>query len=245
GEDLVFPHHECEIAQSECLTGKPFCNHWVHTRFLQVEGEKMSKSEGNFYSVRDLVDEMGADPLAVRYALIAGVYGKPMNFTLQGLRDAAGNIERFQQCDAWAVKALAKGPFGPDELGPTLDGLYEECLVAMCDDLNTAVALAKALEGTRAILREGEAMSKASAASARAFLDKTNGLLGIVRPESPGCTPKAPGVDEGRILALIEERGEAKKGRDFARADAIRSQLESEGIELRDGPEGTTWRRRV
>ena len=101
----MFPHHECEIAQSESFTGKPFSHHWVHTRFLQVEGEKMAKSKGNFFTVRDLIDQ-GFDPLALRYALIGVPYGKPLNFTMQSLRDAQGNIERFRECERRIVAAL-------------------------------------------------------------------------------------------------------------------------------------------
>jgi cysteinyl-tRNA synthetase len=109
GEDLIFPHHECEIAQSEALTGKPFSNLWIHTRFLLVNGERMSKSKGNFFTVGDLVDGKGADPLALRYALISQNYGTPHNFTLELLRDATEKVERYRQCDAMADKAIAAG----------------------------------------------------------------------------------------------------------------------------------------
>jgi len=245
GEDNIFPHHECEIAQSEALTGKPFANHWVHTRFLQVNGEKMAKSAGNFYTLRMLVDERGADPLAVRYALISGAYGKPLNFTDQSLRDATSNVERFRRAEAAAQSALDAAAPGADLLGTTLEDLYAQALGAMCDDLNTSVALAKALEGTKAILREAEGMSAASATSASLFLDRINGLLGVVRLDDASVAASkesdAPAVDEARILQLIEERAAAKKGKDFARADAIRQQLAEEGIELRDTPGGTEW----
>jgi cysteinyl-tRNA synthetase len=240
GEDNAFPHHECEIAQSESLTGKPFCNHWVHTRWLQVNGEKMSKSAGNFYTVRGLL-EKGFDALAIRYALIAGVYGKPYNFTDQGLKDAAANLERVRRAEALARDAA--GP-GEDTLGEALDEIYEEALDAMCNDLNTPVALAKTLEGAKLILRN-ERLNEAAGASAMRFLDRIQDLLGIVRPmyaESQAPSkPSAPAVDEGRIRALIEERALAKKSKDYARADAIRAQLNAEGIELRDTPNGTEW----
>jgi len=243
GEDLIFPHHECEIAQSEALTGKPFSNHWIHTRFLQVNGEKMSKSLGNFYTVRLLL-EKGADPLAIRYALISGIYTKPLNFTDQSLSDAMGNIERFKRSDAAVAAAIEGGSDGPDAIGEQLDDLYEQALDAMTNDLNTSVALAKALEGTRVILRETD-LSKASGESGKRYLDQINALLGIVRHERPlDCGQvEAPGpkVDEARIAGLIEERAAAKKAKDFARADQIRKDLDAEGIELRDSPDGTTW----
>jgi len=248
GEDNIFPHHECEIAQSESLTGKPFSNHWIHTRWLQVEGEKMAKSTGNFYTVRDLVVGKGVDPLALRYALISGVYNKPLNFTMQTLRDAAGNVERFKQCLDACQSAIDAKREGADAIGAALGDLYDQALDAMCNDLNTAVALAKALEMTRVILREGDALSALSAESGIAWLDKLNGLLGIVRSDfAPDelAAQASNGVAEVLIAQLIEERAEAKKAKDFARADAIRLQLETDGIELRDGPEGTTWKRKT
>ncbi len=244
GEDLIFPHHECEIAQSEALTGKPFSNHWIHTRFLQVNGEKMSKSLGNFYTVRHLL-EKGADPLAIRYALISGVYTKPLNFTDQSLSDAMGNIERFKRSDAAVTTGLETGGDGEDAIGAALDDLYEQALDAMTNDLNTSVALAKALEGTRVILRESESLSKASAASGKRYLDRINDLLGIVRHDRElhcqEIAPATPKVDEARIEKLIADRVEAKKAKNFALADQIRKDLDAEGIELRDTPDGTVW----
>lgn len=244
GEDLIFPHHECEIAQSEALTGKPFANHWVHTRFLQVNGEKMSKSAGNFYTVRDLLAK-GAEPLAIRYALIAGNYGKPLNFTDDSLAAAAGNVERLRRAEAAAKSAIEAGTAGEDVLSGTLGDLGDELLGAMCNDLNTPVALAKALEGARAILREAEGMSAASGQSALAFVERVNDLLGIVRnpheqavaaAASPEAVANAAWVEE-----RIAERAAAKKAKDFARADAIRAEVEAAGIELRDTPDGTVW----
>ena len=240
GEDNMFPHHECEIAQSEALTGKPFCMHWAHTRFLQVNGEKMAKSEGNFYTVRDLIAK-GADPLAIRYALISGIYGKPLNFTDQGLRDAQGNVERYRKADQLSAAATGEGP---DVLGETLDDLYSQALDALLNDLNTPVALAKGLEGARLIIKEGGAISKASGESAKRFLDGINNLLGVVRSDYGGANSpsvQAPQVDEIWIGKMIEERAMAKKSKDFARADAIRSELDERGIELRDSPNGTEW----
>lgn len=244
GEDLIFPHHECEIAQSESLTGKPFANHWIHTRFLQVNGEKMAKRTGNYYTVRDLLAK-GADPLAIRYALISGVYGKPLNFTDQSLMDATRNVQRFKDARALARSASADGE---DRLLPPLNDLYREALDAMLSDLNTSVALAKALEGARLILREGEAISRASAASASEFLEQINALLGVIAHENgwgdqAACAPE-PAADIAAIEALIEERAQAKRNKDFARADAIRAELDAQGIELRDAPDGTSWVRK-
>jgi len=240
GEDNIFPHHECEIAQSESLTGKPFANHWLHTRFLLVDGEKMSKSKGNFYTVRDLLAR-GISPLALRYALIAGTYSKQLNFTMQGLDDASRNVERFAR--AYELASGASGE-GEDTLRASLDDLYEQALEAMLNDLNTPVALAKALEGAKLIAREGEGMSAASGASATAFLDRINDLLGVVRSEyglvEEACEPEVAAVEAEAIERLIRERAEAKSAKDYARADAIRKQLAADGVTLTDHPDGTT-----
>ncbi|MBS1707288.1 MAG: cysteine--tRNA ligase [Armatimonadetes bacterium] len=241
GEDNMFPHHECEIAQSEAFTGKPFSSHWVHTRFLQVEGEKMAKSKGNFFTVRDLI-EQGFDPLALRYALISVPYGKPLNFTMQSLRDAQGNVERFRECERRIVAALGSMPEGADTpTGTDLERVAGEMLAAMCDDLNTSVAIAKAIEGTKIILRQNE-LSSADAAAAAWFLRRVEGLLGLwrVTPED-GCADTEPVVDGVTVSEWIERRATAKKNKDFTEADRIREALNAAGVELRDTPGGTTW----
>jgi len=244
GEDNIFPHHECEIAQSESLTGKPFCGHWVHTRFLMIEGQKMAKSAGNFYTAPMLV-EKGIHPLAIRLALISAAFTKQLNVTNQSLLDANGNVERLQRAKTAAEEGIASNRPGEDGLAALLPDLYEQALDAMCEDLNTSVAVAKALEGAKEILREGE-LSAASGATAKQFLDQINSLLGIVASEyadddAAACAAKPSGVDEARIESLIAERAAAKKARDFALADSIRGQIEEMGVELRDSPTGTTW----
>lgn len=251
GEDLKFPHHECEIAQSESVSGKPFANHWMHVTFLQVDGEKMSKSKGNFYTLRDLV-EKGHDPLAIRYALISVPYRKPLNFTMQTLRDAEGNIERFREC-LRRVGAVLPDPMSAEVspeggLGDELTRIYDEMLAALCDDLNTSVAIAKAIEGTKAILRIGS-ISPEDAKSSAWFLQKTNALLGIVAPiyEAPvSCdsSDDEPSMDGRSVSEWIEERAALKSQKKFAESDAIRDKLASAGIELRDSPDGTTWAKR-
>lgn len=247
GEDLKFPHHECEIAQSESVTKKPFSNHWMHVTFLQVEGEKMSKSKGNYYTLRDLVDE-GYNPLAIRLALISVPYRKPLNFTIQTLKDAEGNLHRFQE-SIRKVEAVLPNAFatpqesGDSELAQPLTTAYSEMLAAMLDDLNTSVAIAKAIEGAKAILRKSS-LTEAEAASAAWFLQKTNALLGIAYPEYDTNSQNEevePVVNGRSITEWINDRIEAKKNKDFALADHIRTQLESAGIELRDSPDGTTW----
>jgi len=244
GEDNIFPHHECEVAQSEALTGKPFSNHWIHTRHLQVEGQKMSKSLGNFLTVREVTEERGFDPMALRLALIGGVYSKPLNFTQQSLRDAAGNIERFREALARAESAAVSGRTAEEDLTQTLEDLYDQALEAMCNDLNTPVAVAKAIEGAKLILREGDALSEVSGLAGVRFLMKINDLLGIIANQhgQDASVAGAPSVDEAAIQAMIDERAAAKAAKDYARADAIRLQLDELHIEVQDTPNGTIWK---
>lgn len=243
GEDLIFPHHECEIAQSEALTGKPFCSHWVHTRFLLMNGEKMSKSTGNYYTVRDLIDK-GIDPLAIRLALIGGVFSKTLNFTDQGLRDAARIIERYRETDAAVNEALAAKRTGGNIFEQALDGLYEEALEAMLNNLNTSVALAKALEGQKLIYRHKDSLCLPSATAARSFLDRINALLGIVFGQAapPAAAEPSLPLDQAKIDERLAARAEAKRSKDYALADRIRQELEEMGLEVQDTPTGTVVR---
>ena len=240
GEDNKFPHHECEIAQSESLTGKPFCNHWTHTAFLQVNGQKMSKSLGNFYYVRELVKQ-GIDPLAIRFALISGVYRKNLNFTDQGLEDAKTNIDRFRRADTAVEEALENGQSGEDILGAELENLYDMALEAMLSDLNTPIAISKALEGARLITRDP--LTVESAKSGSIFLDRINELLGIVRHPEPliAIQDQAEStVDDAYVVERIEARKAAKAAKNWGLADEIRKELADQGILLTDNPDGTT-----
>ncbi|RMH66187.1 MAG: cysteine--tRNA ligase, partial [Bacteroidetes bacterium] len=253
GEDLIFPHHECEIAQSESLTGKPFARMWVHTRFLQVEGEKMSKSKGNFLTVRDLTAPeaeggRGIDPLALRLALISGQYRKPFNFTFAGLKAAMKHVQRFREADEHVAAALADDAPGDDIVGERLQRLYRQALDAMLDDLNTPAAIAAAIAGVKLIGGIGSRLNGASARSARTWLDQVNDLLGVVRPQTGAATgqaePEAADPLAEQVDAMLAERQEARRQRDFARADAIRAELDALGIEVMDTPEGPKWRRK-
>ncbi|MEM8600250.1 MAG: cysteine--tRNA ligase [Bacteroidota bacterium] len=269
GEDLRFPHHECEIAQAECLTGETFARHWVHTRFLQVNGAKMSKRTGSFLTVRDLTtdpadggrDDYGApaDPLALRLALIAGHYRKPLNFTRKALTDAAKMRRRYQEVDAAVQDAFdfhtekQYEERGPNHLAEPLAKAYADTLAALCDDLNTPTALAAAYRGVNIIASMGkrkDARSKsgldslAMATSAKDYLDQINALLGIVRPEMVAEEGEDDPLAE-QIETLLAERVAARKAKDYARADAIRDEIEALGVEVMDSTQGTTWRRRI
>ena len=252
GEDLIFPHHECEIAQAESLTGKPFARHWVHTRFLQVEGEKMSKSKGNQFTVPDLVAPeseggRGIDPVALRLALISGQYRKPYNFTFDTLKASMKHVERLRSAHALALKADSGSENeGEDRLGEKLESLYDDMLGAMLDDLNTPAAIASAIEGAKLIHSTGDSMSAASARSALAFIDRTDGLLGI--PHGiPGDRSEAdtPDDDLGNVVEeLLARREAARKARDFAAADTLRAEIEALGVDVMDSPTGSTWKRK-
>jgi cysteinyl-tRNA synthetase len=226
----------------------------VHTRFLQVEGEKMSKSKGNFFTVRQLIGPeadggRGIDPLALRYALISGKYREPFNFTMKHLRDTAKVVRRYQEARTAALEAASDSASnGEDRLGPRLDATYDATLEAMVDDLNTPIALAKALEGVKLIQGFGP-LDATSARSAVRWFERINALLGFVFPEDAGDGAAAPGAESDplaeRVEALLAERTAARGRRDFARADAIRAELDDLGVEVMDRPDGTSWRRKI
>lgn len=249
GEDLIFPHHECEIAQSESLTGKIFARHWVHTRFLQVEGQKMSKSAGNYFTVRDLIQSeddggRGVDPLAVRMTLLSGHYRKPFNFTFETLKVNIRHIERFKAAVEKVDLARRSPTEGPDILRSTLSELYNRVLDAMLDDLNTPEALAAVIEGTKSILSCGDPFSKESAVTAAVWLEKVNALLGIIHSQH-GFVKETTSPELTEIVEnLIQERAQARESKNFARADEIRDSLTSMGVKIMDTPDGVKWKRR-
>ena len=261
GEDLRFPHHECEIAQAESLTGRPFSRHWVHTRFLQVEGEKMSKSTGNFLTVRDLTADPGdggredwgapLDPLALRLALISGHYARPFNLTRKTLADAAKNRQRYLDAADAVADALDAGrpaddaPTGVDlRLAETLDAAWDEALGAMADDLTTPIALAAAYRGAGEVLSasRGGGLSAAGARTARLFLDRVDDLLGIVGHRAEAAAPE-PDALADQVEALLADRADARDAKDWARADAIRDEIDALGVVVMDTPSGPSWRR--
>jgi cysteinyl-tRNA synthetase len=252
GEDLIFPHHECEIAQAESLTGRPFAHVWLHTRFLRVEGERMAKSAGNFFTVRDLIAPeseggRGLDPLALRWALISGHYRKPLNFTHENLKTASKLVARIRHAyDVLIPQAEARGGDARDEdaaLGELLDDAYHDALAGLCDDLNTPVALREVLAGVGHL--SAHDLNAHSAAHARTFLDRVNALLGIVTHEGPGQPAAEADPFAEKVDALIAERVAARDAKDWGRADAIRDELDDLGVEVMDSPQGSTWRKKA
>ncbi|MHC4909422.1 MAG: cysteine--tRNA ligase [Planctomycetota bacterium] len=240
GEDLIFPHHECEIAQTCGATGEEhFARYWMHARFLIVEGEKMSKSKGNFFTVRDLVDD-GASPAAIRLELIKTSYRKQANFTKQGLRDSQRQVDKWARLADW-LDANAAVPID-GESGPLADAL-PAFTAALCDDVNVAGAIGvlETAAGTHAPdAAPTPGAGPGTLESELAALRTMDSVLGVLDLEREV-------VLEGDEAAWVEERiaarNAARADKDWARADAIRDELLERGIEIKDGAEGTTWRR--
>jgi cysteinyl-tRNA synthetase len=237
GVDLVFPHHENEIAQSEGASGKPFVRTWLHAEHLVVDGQKMSKSLGNFYTLRDLLAR-GFSPLAIRYLLISVPYRQKLNFTLDGLAGATAAVERIGN----TLRRLRYTPPSADgDLSEAeVEGFLEEFDGALADDLNTARALAAfhtLLTRVNQALDANGISAAVRAALARA-LGRVAAVLNVLPEEASGA-----GEEDGEIDRLIAERNAARASRDFARADAIRSELSARGVVLEDTAHGTVWRR--
>ncbi|HEU0123550.1 MAG TPA: cysteine--tRNA ligase [Bryobacteraceae bacterium] len=239
GIDLTFPHHENEIAQSEAVTGKPFARFWIHAEHLIVEGQKMSKSLGNYYTLRDVI-KLGYQPEAVRYLLAAVPYRNKLNFTFDGLKAAATSIERLRNFEL-RLKT-DKFPEGENEAAAkrTGDALarFEE---AMDDDLNTANALGVIFEYIRDTntAMDAHGFQSGNVPTALALLARFDEVFDVLKP-----TAVEGGLADAEIDALAAERNAAKKSRDFARADAIRAELLEKGIILEDTKEGTRWKRK-
>ncbi len=236
GVDLIFPHHENEIAQSEAATGKPFVKYWLHSEHLVVEGQKMAKSAGNFYTLRDLL-ERGHDPLAIRYLLISVPYRQKLNFTFDALHAAEAAVSRIGNTLRRLHYAPAAGGEGDLPVSAASE-FVAEFEKALGDDLNTARALAALhtfLTKVNQALDAGGLSAEAMSAT-KAALRLANGVLGVF----PEVTTEET---DAEVEALIQKRAEARARRDFATADAIRKQLADRGIILEDTPHGTVWRR--
>ncbi len=239
GIDLQFPHHENEIAQSEAVTGKPFARFWLHAEHLIVEGQKMSKSLGNFYTLRDLL-ELGYAPETVRYLLASVPYRNKLNFTMDGVKAAATAIDRLRNFERRlkSEKVATGGNSAAEERAVAATARFRE---TMDDDLNTAGALGAVFEflrDTNSAMDAGQ-FGAENVASAQAFLALFDSVFDVLRP-----TVAAGGLSDEAIEVLIAERVAAKKARNFGRADEVRAELDAQGIVLEDTKDGTRWKRK-
>ena len=246
GEDLVFPHHENEIAQSEGVTGKPFVRHWVHIKHLVVEGEKMSKSLGNTITVHQLLEE-GLGPAAIRHQLLGAQYRRELNFTRDGLAGSAAAVQRLLDFEARLAETVGvNGKERGGSAGP-LARLGDEAIAAfraaLEDDLNSAEALAALFVFVNRANGELDAseVSEFDLEAARKALASMDEVMGLLSVAHEGLEVDDDFASE--IESLIAERKAARAGRDFARADAIRDELGDRGIVLEDSVGGTRWKR--
>jgi cysteinyl-tRNA synthetase len=233
GEDLIFPHHECEIAQTEADTGKPFARYWVHNGMVNMGREKMSKSLGNTLTIRDLLTRH--DPAALRLLLLGTHYRSPLEWAEERVEDSARALARlWRPVDDAAKQAAVSATAAPETpLPPELVPYRQHFLEAMDDDFNTPEALGALFDLSRALRNEGTTAS-ALVRGARE-LQTLAGALGLQGP-------RRGGLDESTVNRLIEERAEARRQRNFKRADEIRGEIERLGAILEDKPSGTAWR---
>jgi cysteinyl-tRNA synthetase len=224
GEDLMFPHHEDEIAQSEGATGKPFVKHWMHGMHLLVEGKKMSKSLGNFFTLRDLLAK-GFTGREVRYLLLTAHYREQFNFTIEGLNGAKTALARIDECIAKLTELAGNAPAEADP------AILEKFSAALSDDLNISGAWGAVFDWVRELNRSLAAQQlDAKAAAALAAWNRMNSVFGLGQP----AAAEAP----AELLALLEERQAARKAKDFKRSDAIRDELKAQGWVIEDTPKG-------
>ena len=241
GQDLIFPHHENEIAQSECCNGVPFARYWMHNGFITVDNVKMSKSEGNFFTVRDVAKQFGYEP--IRMLMLSCQYRSPINYSYDSIVQCKTSLTRLHTCrDSldFARKTASDG--ATEGLQAAFDGFVSRFNDALDDDLNTADAIGVLFDLTRFINKEvlTDAPKAADVALAIRVFDTLSGVLGLVYDD--GTNEKATDGD-AEIEALIAERTAARKEKNWARADEIRAKLTEMGVVLEDTKQGVKWHR--
>jgi cysteinyl-tRNA synthetase len=267
GEDLMFPHHENEIAQSESLTGKTFARHWMHVRFLLVEGQKMSKSLGNFYTLRDLV-LMGHKPSSIRLLLTSVPYRKQLNFTFDGLTQSANSVERLRN-----FKLRLETEHWDEGANPEIAEMARKAVsdmhAALDDDLNTAQALAAIFDLVRDVnaaadhgkVKKGDiavllralgqfdeifaVLVDQDAAQAKSIVEwaRSEGLEEKISPEALEMA-KSAALSDAQVEELVLKHSEARKTKDFKTSDAIRDELLAQGVILENTKDGVRWKRK-
>jgi cysteinyl-tRNA synthetase len=243
GVDNIFPHHENEIAQSESATGKEFVRHWLHADHLIVDGEKMSKSLGNQYTLPELIAR-GSDPRAIRYLYLSVHYRKKLNFTFQSMADAEGALRRIDEM--WFRLGHAKESEETESpVEEPASRLDREFKAALADDLNTSAALGALfvfIKQVNVAIEEGR-LASGDRQRVRVVLGRIDRVLGVLDPEGWERDGAAGALSDQEIETLVVERTRAREERDFARADEIRQRLTEAGIAVEDTPDGARWKR--
>jgi len=229
GEDLIFPHHENEIAQSECANGCEFSHYWMHNAFLNVDNQKMSKSLNNFFTVREIAEQVGYE--VIRYFLLTAHYRSPLNFTREIIDQCKSSLERLYTAREHLDFLISHAADGKDEIVAEADRLVAEFVAVMDDDLNTADALSKLFELVTFINVNGKEQSKAALEHAAKAFDEMAEVLGILYNRNKDEIP-------AEVKALVEERTAVRKEKNWARADQIRDELAAMGYEVKDTPQG-------
>ncbi|MEF2144544.1 MAG: cysteine--tRNA ligase [Desulfovibrionaceae bacterium] len=257
GQDLSFPHHENEIAQSEAATGKPFARYWVHNGFVQINSEKMSKSLGNFFTIRDILEQF--HPETLRYFLLTMHYRSPLDFSFDALEEGEKGLKRVYAALRQIDEELARTKWSkgelPAELGEELDKIEAEWVRAMEDDMNTAGALGQLFNAVRLAGRLGEDKAWRKSEAAKALWERIKNdvaewatVFGVFEREPAAfleelkaTRAQRKGIDPAQVEKLMAARQEARKDKDFARADEVRDELAALGVEVKDTPQGPVW----
>lgn len=238
GQDLIFPHHENEIAQSECCNGAPFANYWMHNGYINVDNVKMSKSLGNFFTVRDVAEAYGYEP--IRYLMISSHYRSPINYSTDVIEQCKASLTRLYTCRDNLDFALSNAVDGDasEEITAMLEKRREQFIAALSDDLNTADAISAVFELVRDINSKviTDAPVKGNCEASAKLFDELCGVLGLVYDR------KKEDLDS-EVEALIAQRTEARKSKNWAEADRIRDELKAMGIVLEDTAQGVKWHR--
>jgi len=233
GVDNIFPHHENEIAQSCAATGKPFVNFWIHCQHLIIDNQKMSKSLGNFYTLKDLM-EMGHEPMSIRYLLITTHYRKLLNFTLAGIESAKQSLKRIHDF-LFAITNLETSAGKSDSIINLINQNEIKFKESMDDDFNVSGALGTLFDFLHQVNREMSHLKSDDVSHILSYIDRINSVLGIIQKQ------ESTSVDQ-EIMAKIEIREKARKEKNYQLADQIRNELKSQGISLIDTPDGVKWK---